>query len=77
MSNLDTESSLSTYGHPIVIGGPAICSADTSKCPATNQRGETRKEAFFVPILAANHNITVVDLDGACDIGAMEFSANN
>lgn len=63
-----------TYSHPLVAGSPAIAKASTAKCPPKDQRGKIREEAFFVPIIAKDKKIAVVDLGGDCDIGATEFS---
>ena len=66
-----------TLTHALPSGSPAIGAASTTECPTTDQRGNIRDEGFFVPIVAANNNVAVVDLGGDCDIGAIEFSADD
>ena len=66
-----------TLIHTLPSASPAIGAASTSECPTTDQRGNIRDEGFFVPIVAANNNVAVVDLGGDCDIGAIEFSADD
>ena len=68
-----------TQTHALLANSPARDAGIPSTCTTTDQRGNARQEAFFVPIVAANKNIAVVDLGGddACDIGAFEFSAGD
>ena len=67
-----------TQTHALLANSPARNAGIPSTCTTTDQRGNPRQEAFFVPIVAANKNIAVVDLgDEACDIGAFEFSAGD
>ena len=68
-----------TQTHALLANSPARNAGIVSTCTTTDQRGKSRQEAFFVPIVAANKNIAVVDLGGddACDIGAFEFSAGD
>ena len=65
-----------TLTHALPIGSPAISAGSFSGCLATDQRGFPRDDetSFYLPIIAANDNIAVVDLGGnTCDIGSFEF----
>ena len=60
--------------HPIVEGSPAIGLADAKHCPDRDQLGRDRGVTFFVPIKAANGNITTLDFGSEnCDVGSVLF----
>jgi predicted outer membrane repeat protein len=70
----DSTSSTCPTTHKLVPDSPAISAADSSNCPARDQRGKLREEGFFTVIKAANSKVAVLDLgEENCDIGATEF----
>ena len=70
------DNSGATLTHALTIGSPATSTGSFSDCPETDQRGIPRDDetSFYVPVIATNDNIALVDLGGnTCDIGSFEF----
>ncbi len=63
-----------TETHAPATDSPLVGAADPTLCPKTDQRGKSRADELFVPIVGGNNAIALIALgDNACDIGSVEL----
>jgi len=64
-----------TKSHAITSSSIARNTGILGSCEPKDQRGQVRDDSFFLPILASNRKVAIINLgDGECDVGAVEFN---